>query len=107
MQTVIHVVCTPGVSLRDRIGGDERRLTKFGLVLSEQKRMSRQQGWSKLHSTRPGQGGAINIHWDRAATALVCRVVTRTEDPGPITGDLVGYLLTRFRRRIQALTIVP
>lgn len=107
MQTLIHVVCTPGVSLRDRMGRDRKRLAAFGLQLSEQKRMSRRHGWSKLHGTKPEHGGAINVHWDRAATALVCRVVTRTGDPGPITGDFVGYLMTRFRERIQTLTIVP
>ena len=107
MQTLIHVVCTPGMSLRDRIGRDAKRLAAFGLQVSEQKRMSRSHGWSKLHSVRPERDGAINVHWDRAATALVCRIVTRTGDPGPITGDLVGYLMTRFRNRIEALTIVP
>ena len=69
--------------------------------------MGRQRGWTKLHSSREGAYGAINIQWDTAARVLICRVVTRGEYPALITGDFVAYLVSRHRRRIQTINVFP
>lgn len=107
MQTLIQVFCTKGPSLRDAIGDDDDRLASWDLYVVEQLRPGRRRGWSKLRSVEPEVHGAINVQWDAAARVLVCRVVTRGTRPAPIVGDFVGYLLSRFRRRILAMSIVP
>jgi hypothetical protein len=105
MQIVIHVACYKGRSLRALIGADTR-LRKFGLRVTEQKRMGRSTGWSKIHSENQ-QYGAINIQWDSAGSVLLCREVTRGGDPGPLLGDFLKYLISQYRSRIQAIHIVP
>ena len=106
MQTLIHVICRGGPSLRDAIARDAR-IEEFHLVVSETKRMDRANGWSKLHSTLGRGHGAVNVQWVPASSLLLCRVVTRGGDPGLITGQFVGYLVSRFRRRIQAIHVAP
>lgn len=107
MQTLIQVICTGGTSLRDRISKDSR-IGKFGLVVSETRRMDRSEGWTKLHALSRDVYGAVNIQWVSSSTMLLCRVVTRgRSDPGPITGRFIAYLISRFRRRIQAIHVVP
>lgn len=106
MQTLIHVICRGGPSLRDAIVRD-RRIDEYQLVVSETKRMDRSQGWSKLHSTLGRAYGAVNVQWVPASSLLLCRVVTRGGDPGLITGQFVGYLVSRFRTRIQAIHVAP
>src|SRR5687768_8678238 len=107
MQVVVQVICTPGQSLRDAIGHDQKRLEKFGLFVVEQKRKGRRRGWSKLHSTRDGGYGAVNVQWDMAAHVLVCRIITRGQMPTVIMGDVVAYLFTRYSRRIHAINVFP
>ena len=106
MQTVIHVFCKAGVSLRDKIAKDDARLDKRGLYVESQKTIARSQGWSKIKS-HEGSHGAINIEWDGDTCCLVCRVVTRGGDPAAIVGDFVDYLLSRHFARIRMLTLVP
>ena len=106
MQTLIHVICRGGPSLRDAIARD-RRVEDHHLVVSETKRMDRSHGWSKLHSTLGKGYGAVNVQWVPASSMLLCRVVTRGGDPGVITGQFVGYLVSRFRQRIQAIHVAP
>jgi hypothetical protein len=107
MQSLIQVVCAKGPSLRDAIGDDAKRLDEFGLFVVEQRRVGRRRGWSKLHSGREGAYGAINVQWDKAASVLVCRVVTRGAKPSKIVGDFVGYLFSRYKSRIQAINVFP
>ena len=57
MQTVIQVISAKNKSLRDAIVND-KRLARFGLEVTEQKRPARAPGWAKLHM--PGELGAIN-----------------------------------------------
>jgi hypothetical protein len=106
MQTILHVSCSGVGSLRDQIATDQSHLAAFGLRLTSYKR-GRAHGWAKLHSTLEDRAGAINIRWDGTAGLLICRVVTRGGDPAQVTGDLTAYLVSRHRKRIQALTIVP
>jgi len=106
MQTLVHVICRGGPSLRDAIVRDAR-IEEFRLVVSETKRMDRANGWSKLHSTLGRGHGAVNVQWVPASSLLLCRVVTRGGDRGLITGQFVGYLVSRFRRRIQAIHVAP
>ncbi|MEO5816471.1 MAG: hypothetical protein ABIT20_14455 [Gemmatimonadaceae bacterium] len=107
MQTLIHVFCQAGPSLRDKIAKDERRLKKFELYVESQKTQARARGWTKVKSLG-AKNGAINLDWDRDAMVLVCRVVTRgSGDPAPIVGDLVSYLLSHHFARFRMLTIVP
>ena len=106
MQTVIHVYCHPGRSLRDRIAKDGRRLEKFELSVHSQLNPARRDGWAKLKSADDAHG-AINMEWDRDALVLVCRVVTRGGDPAPIIGRFTSYLVTHHFARIRAMTLVP
>ena len=59
MQTVIQVISARATSLRDAIAKDQKKLKRFGLVVSEQKRPTRAPGWTKIHM--PGEIGAINV----------------------------------------------
>jgi hypothetical protein len=108
MQTLIHVSCKKGKSIRDLIAKDGRRLTDFDLTVSEQKRSTRARGWTKIHGTIPDRQGAINIVWDNDAHMLICRVVNRGAGrPAPIVGSFVEYLLQRFSRRIRVISVLP
>lgn len=101
----MHVACYRGPSLRTAIGSDERRLAKHSLRVSAQKRMGRSRGWAKIHSEEAD--GAINLEWDSAGSVLICRIVTKGGDPGPIFGAFQAYLLSNFRSRIQSIHVVP
>jgi hypothetical protein len=105
MQTLIQAVCTPGASLRDAILKD-KKLADYDLVLSETRRVGRSRGWTKLHASSEDGYGAVNVQWLSSAATLLCRVVTKGGDPGPITGLLTSYLVSRHRRRILAIHIV-
>ena len=76
MQILIQIACSSGNSLRDAIARD-KRFERFGLLVTEQKRMGRSHGWSKVHSHSPDRYGAINIQWEASSKVLLCRVVTR------------------------------
>jgi len=106
MQVIIQVACSGGRSMRDLIAHDPK-LDDYGLILSETKRSTRPRGWTKLHgSYREGLPGAINVQWDAASRVLLCRVITKSHNAGPLAGRLVGYLLSRHRLRLQAVHIV-
>ena len=107
MQTILQVVCSKGTSLRDVIVKDEK-LEDFGLVMQKKKQPGRPHGWAKIRSNEPGRQGALNIEWDAATSILVCRIVNRGAGrPNRILGDFVDYLFKRFRRRIEAINIIP
>ena len=107
MQIVIQVVCTKGPSLREKIVKD-RKLQKFLLEVSEEKRTDRSHGWAKLHSTEQDRRGAINVEWQADTNMLLARVVTRSGNwPSLIIGDFVGYLMANQKSRIQAINIIP
>lgn len=107
MQILIQVISSGKQSLRDSVVNDPR-LESYNLKVSEYKRPHRSHGWSKLHSTLPDRHGAINIQWDSSSMILLCRVVTRGSGrPNLIIGDFIDYLFARFKRRIQAVNILP
>jgi len=107
MQVLVQVVCTKGPSLREAIVND-RRLARFHLSVTRQKRPGRQHGWAKIHSTYPDRYGALNLEWDADTSLLLCRVVTRGAGrPNLIIGDFVDYILRRYSRRIEAINIIP
>lgn len=107
MQTLLHVYCTPGLSLREAIASDER-LTKYGFDRVRSLQQGRAPGWAKFRSHREERQGSLNIEWDASSRVLQCRVVNRgTGRPHLIVGDFVDYLLARFRRRIKSILIVP
>jgi hypothetical protein len=107
VQTLVHVYCTRGPSLREKIA-DDRRLGEFSLVVQKEHQPGRSPGWMKLHSTERGRHGAVNVEWDGATHVLQCRVVTRGGGrPEMILGDLIEYLLSRHRRRIEFVAVVP
>ena len=106
MQDLILVVCTGGPSLRDIIAKDIK-IEKFGLKVSEQKRSSRSNGWTKVHSSED-EYGAINIQWDQLSSVLSCRIVTkRPGKPTVIVGLFITYLLSKHRKQIYAIDIYP
>jgi hypothetical protein len=50
----------------------------------------------------------MNIQWDGATNILTCRVINRGSGrPNLIIGDFVDYLLSRYRRRIKLVTVLP
>ncbi|HKQ78481.1 MAG TPA: hypothetical protein VJ810_32575, partial [Blastocatellia bacterium] len=72
------------------------------------KRLHRDNGWAKIHSTLSDRRGAINIHWDPKSKILLCRVVNRgAAKPNLIIGDFIHYLFARYRNKIQAINILP
>jgi hypothetical protein len=106
MQTLVHVYCWQGPSLRERIAKD-RKLESFKLQVVKEQKPGRRPGWLKLHSNTPDRRGAINLQWD-ASGLLRCRVVNRgSGKPSSIIGDFVEYVLARHRKRVRTITIVP
>lgn len=107
MQILIQVITTSKESLRQAITNDDE-IETYDFKVSEHKRQHRENGWAKIHSTRQGRQGAINIHWDSKLGILFCRVITRGEPrPNLIIGDFIDYLLARYRSKIQAINILP
>jgi hypothetical protein len=107
MQTLVQVICSKGPSLRDSIVNDPR-LSRYGLVIQKKHQPGRQHGWAKIHSIASDRRGALNIEWDADTSILLCRVVNRGAGrPNLILGDFVDYLFHRFRRRIEAVNIIP
>jgi hypothetical protein len=108
MQTVVHVYCSRGRSLRDAIAHDVE-LEDYRLTVVRSHQAGRNPGWLKLHSTEPVERpGAVNVEWNRDLSVLTCRVVTKGGNrPAMIVSDLVDYLLARHWRRLQSVTISP
>jgi len=66
------------------------------------------RGWTKVHSTEPDRRGAINLEWDANTNLLLARVITRGQGkPSLIIGDFVHLLMSKYRKRIQAINIIP
>jgi hypothetical protein len=107
MQTLVQVVCTRGPSLRELIVKNPR-IARYNLSVAWQKQPGRPRGWAKIHSTDPKRRGAMNLVWDANTNILICRVITKGKNrPNLIIGDFVEYLLGRFKRRIEAINILP
>jgi hypothetical protein len=107
MQTIVHVICSKGPSLRESIVKDQK-LEEFGLAVSQRLNPNRKNGWAKIHSTLPDHRGALNLKWNADARTLLCRVVNKGKGrPEQVLGDFVAYLLHRQLKRITAVNIVP
>lgn len=107
MQSAMQVTCYRGGSLREAIAND-KRLEKYNLAVSRQKRSGRNPGWAKLHSTDPEVPGAINLEWDPATKTLMARIVTKGKNtPELITGEFITYLMRCQRRRIRSILLLP
>jgi len=107
MQTLIHVYCTKGISLRERISTDTH-LDESAMAVVKAQQPGRAPGWMKVRSTVSDRRGAINVQWDAASAVLNCRVVNRgTGKPNLIVGDFLDYLLANYRRRIRFVAIIP
>ncbi len=105
MQTLVQAICKKGPSLRDAIVRDPR-IEDRGFVVSVVKQRGRTKGWAKLHSMFDDRRGAVNVEWDADASVLLCRVVTRGgHTPHLVVGDLVDYLIRKFKRRIVAIHV--
>jgi hypothetical protein len=105
VQTVIHVFCRRGRSLRERVARDGR-LAKYGLEVIREKQPGRSPGWMKLRSTRGAAPGVVNIEWDKDLNLLTCRIVTKLGNkPKRLVGDLVAYFLGAHWSRAEALSI--
>lgn len=101
------MVCAHGRSLRDAIANDQR-LARHDLEIIQEKKPGRSPGWTKVRSTESNRGGSMNIQWDGATSILTCRVINRGSGrPNLIIGDFVDYLLSRYRRRIRLMTVLP
>ena len=107
MQTLVQVICTPGLSVRDAIAND-RKLSAHDFEIVLERKAGRSPGWTKLRSHAEGRRGSINIQWSAATRVLSCRVVNKgSGKPNLIIGDFVDYLLQRHRRRIKVITVLP
>lgn len=107
MQTLIHVFCKQGTSLREQISKDDRGLSRYDLYVERSKKPERSRGWAKIKSLGQRRSGAINVEWDADASVMVCRVVTRGGDPALIVGDFLGFLLASYGKRIRSIHIIP
>ncbi len=106
MQTLIQVFCGGKGSLREAITKDAK-IERFDLTVSEIKSRGRSSGWSKIHSTL-GSYGAINIEWDANTNMLSCRVITKKGgNPSEIISHFTHYLLSRHKKRIEFINILP
>ena len=106
MQTVIHIHCSQGASLREKIAKD-RQLENYMLYVVKEQKPGRSPGWLKIRSTESDRRGAINVQWD-ASGVLRCRIVNRgAGKPNSIVGDFMDYLLARHRKRTRAITVIP
>jgi hypothetical protein len=107
VQTLVQVICTPGLSVRDAIANDPKLDAHAFEILLERK-AGRAPGWTKLRSRAEGRHGSINIQWSAATKVLSCRVVNKgSGKPNLIIGDFVVYLLQRHRRRVKLITVLP
>ena len=107
MQTLIHIYCVKGPSLRERIAAD-RRLPRHLLQVVKQQQQGRAPGWMKIRSTSADRRGAINVEWDATSSVLKCRIVNRgTGKPHLIVGDFLEYVLARHRNRVRTIAIIP
>lgn len=107
MQLLIQVVCTPGKSMREAIA-KHPKISEHGLKVSQQLNPERSPGWLKIHSLLDDRDGAINVQWNPHASLLIARVVTRAKgDPGLMSGDFIGFLLRRMKRRIHSISVTP
>lgn len=107
MQTLVHIFCTPGPSVRDAIANDPRLGSHYFEILLERK-SGRSPGWTKMRSEVEDRRGSINVQWNAATKVLSCRVVNKgSGKPNLIIGDFVDYLLQRHRRRIKLITVLP
>jgi hypothetical protein len=107
MQTVIHIYCTSGPSIRVAISRDAR-LEDYSFEVGKAQQPGRAPGWLKLYSTEADRHGALNVQWDSATAVLKCRVVNRGEGkPNLIIGDFLDYILARYRKRVRVITILP
>lgn len=107
MQTILQVVCSRGQSLREQIVNDPRLEDSY-LRVAKERKPGRSHGWAKIVDTRQGGRGALNMVWDANSDILLCRVVNRGAGrPNWIVADFVDYLLAHFRRRIEAVNIIP
>ena len=105
MQVLIQVVCTRGPSLRKAIANDSK-LADYGLKVTEHKKQDRPHGWTKVRC--PGLHGAVNMEWEAGTRVLTARVVTKKGgSPDAIIGVFVGFVLERFFRRVESISIVP
>jgi hypothetical protein len=107
LQTLVHVFCTLGPSVRDAIANDPKLGAHHFEILLERK-PGRSPGWTKLRSEAENRRGSINVQWNAATKVLSCRVVNKgAGKPNLIIGDFVDYLLQRHRRRIKLITVLP
>ena len=77
MQTLVQVVCTPGLSVRDAIANDPEAGHSCIRDRAGNERRGRAPGWTKLRSRAQGRRGSINIQWSAATKVLSCRVVNK------------------------------
>lgn len=106
METVIHVHCSRGQSLREKIAKDSQ-LDEYLLHVVKEQKPGRSPGWLKIRSTKSDRRGAINLQWDSSGV-LRCRVVNRgAGKPNSIAGDFLDYLLARHRKRLRIVVVVP
>jgi hypothetical protein len=108
MQTLVQVVCKRGPSLREAIA-NYKKIHKFNLEVTLQKRPGRKHGWMKMHSTRKNRRGAMNLEWNANTNILIGRVITRGKNkPNRLISDFVDFLFgSKFKGRVKAIHIIP
>jgi hypothetical protein len=106
LQTVIQVICSNGESLREKIVKD-KRLEDYSLLVSKQRSVGRNPGWSKIYSNEYGTPGALNLTWHKESMMLMGRVITKgSSRPDQLISYFVRYLLARHKKRVRMINIL-
>lgn len=106
MQTIVQIICTKGTSLRDSIIKDSK-LENYKFKIETKITKKRSPGWTSLSSIDSEHQGSIKIQWDPTTNFLLCRIVNKgSGKPAQITGALISYLLGRYSKRIESISIL-
>lgn len=121
LQVLIQVLCKKDTeslrqAINDKLSQDPRnskRISVYGIKVTEESRKGRSPGWSKRHSCTESESdthrkvnGAINVEWDADTRMLICRSVSN-DIPSELITRLLRYLLTTHGKRIESISVFP
>lgn len=91
------------VSLRKQIGNDLAKGCHEHLYVESHKDVDRSPGWMKVKAD--AYYGVLNIEWDSSCHMLVVRAVSKGQQPYPLLGVFVEYILAKHGKRVQNMLI--
>jgi hypothetical protein len=106
VQTLVQVICTPGLSVRDAIANDPKLdAHQFEIVL--ERKAGRAPGWTTLRSRARVVAVPSTFNGAPQPSPVLPRRNKGSGRPNLIIGDFVDYLLQRHRRRVKVITVLP